>query len=203
MDLGFEAGIWVLNLGFGPQDWDLSRFLFILSGGPKGQMSCRAQGGISRCPSFRPSDSPHPRRPLRPQISPPRPQISPTSFKSAPPCLKSPLHTSNLSSRPWYQPSKLQISPPCLKFALQSSNLLSKPKFCPPALKYTFSGLNQSSKAWNMPPQDIWKFTPVFYRTSALWGRCPSLTPISSLDHSEQGIGYRWPCAILGWLVVD
>ena len=20
---------------------------------------------------------------------------------------------------------------------------------------------------------DVWKFTPVFYRTSALWGRCP------------------------------
>ena len=26
---------------------------------------------------------------------------------------------------------------------------------------------------------DVWKFTPVFYRTSALWGRCPALNPLS------------------------
>ena len=29
-----------------------------------------------------------------------------------------------------------------------------------------------------MPSQDVWKFTPVSYRTSALWGRCPALTPL-------------------------
>ena len=28
-----------------------------------------------------------------------------------------------------------------------------------------------------MPSQDIRKFTPVSYRTSVLWGRCPALTP--------------------------
>ena len=28
-----------------------------------------------------------------------------------------------------------------------------------------------------MPSQDIRKFTPVSYRISALWGRCPALTP--------------------------
>ena len=28
-----------------------------------------------------------------------------------------------------------------------------------------------------MPPQDVWKFPPVFYRTLALWGCCPALTP--------------------------
>ena len=33
----------------------------------------------------------------------------------------------------------------------------------------------------NMPSQDIWKFTPVSYRTSALWGHCPALTPILQL----------------------
>ena len=26
---------------------------------------------------------------------------------------------------------------------------------------------------------DVWKFTLVFYRTSALWGRCPALNPLS------------------------
>ena len=31
------------------------------------------------------------------------------------------------------------------------------------------------------PSQDVWKFTPVSYRTSALWGRCPALTPLLQL----------------------
>ena len=48
-------------------------------------------------------------------------------------------------------------------------------------------------------PQDVSKFPPVSYRTSALWGRCPALST-TLLDLSKQGIGYRWPCAILGWL---
>ena len=29
-----------------------------------------------------------------------------------------------------------------------------------------------------LPPQDVWKFPLVFYRTSALWGHCPALTPL-------------------------
>ena len=33
-----------------------------------------------------------------------------------------------------------------------------------------------------MPSQDVWKFTPVSYRTSALWGRCPALTPLLQLS---------------------
>ena len=28
---------------------------------------------------------------------------------------------------------------------------------------------------------DVWKFTPVSYRTSVLWGRCPALTPLLHL----------------------
>ena len=51
-----------------------------------------------------------------------------------------------------------------------------------------------------MPPQDVWKFT-MFYRTSPL-GPLPCSHSTSSLDHSQQDIGYRWPCAILGWLVL-
>ena len=38
------------------------------------------------------------------------------------------------------------------------------------ALKYAFNGLNQSSKAWNLPLQDVRKITPVFYR--AFCGPC-------------------------------
>ena len=32
-----------------------------------------------------------------------------------------------------------------------------------------------------MPPQDVWKFPPVSYRTSALSGCCPALTPLFQL----------------------
>ena len=32
-------------------------------------------------------------------------------------------------------------------------------------------------------------------------GPLPCSPSTSSADHSKQGIGYRWPCAILGWLV--
>ena len=32
-------------------------------------------------------------------------------------------------------------------------------------------------------------------------GPLPCSHSTSSVDYSKQGIGYRWPCAILGWLV--
>ena len=151
-----------------------------LGSGPKGPMSCRTQGGISSRPSFCPSPPPLNTKAL-PALNfalqasnwPSRLQISPPSGSNltfrphfCPPDVQIALQASN-------QPSKHQICPPRLKFALQTSNPLSKPQFCPPAFKYAFFGLNQSSIARNVPPQDVWKFPPVFYRTSALWGRCP------------------------------
>ena len=36
-------------------------------------------------------------------------------------------------------------------------------------------------KAWNVSSQDVRKFTSVSYRTSALWGRYPALTPLLQL----------------------
>ena len=33
------------------------------------------------------------------------------------------------------------------------------------------------------------------------FGPLPCSHSTSSANHSKQGIGYRWPCAILGWLV--
>ena len=36
---------------------------------------------------------------------------------------------------------------------------------------------------------DIWKFTPVSYRTSALWGRCPALTPLLHLVTPSRASG--------------
>ena len=48
-----------------------------------------------------------------------------------------------------------------------------------------------ATKASDMPSQDVWKFTPVSYKTSALSGRYPALTPVFQLrNHSEQCIGY-------------
>ena len=44
--------------------------------------------------------------------------------------------------------------------------------------------------ALNIPSQDVRKFTPASCSHSN-----------SSANHSKQGIGYSWPCAILGWLV--
>ena len=112
----------------------------------------------------------------RPQISPPIPRIGPPDLQSALP------------------------RPPCLKFALQTSKLLSKLKFCPPALKYAFRDVKQSPMAWNVPPQDNWKFSPCVLQDIGALG--PLLcSPLFSLDHSEQGIGYRWTSTILGWLV--
>ena len=40
-----------------------------------------------------------------------------------------------------------------------------------------------------MPYQDVWKFTPVSYRTSALWGRCPALTPLLQLITPSRVLG--------------
>ena len=44
-------------------------------------------------------------------------------------------------------------------------------------------------KAWNMPSQDVRKFTPVSCRTSALWGRCPALTPLLQLITQSRASG--------------
>ena len=44
-------------------------------------------------------------------------------------------------------------------------------------------------KASNMPSQDVWKFTSVSYRTSALWNRCPALTLLFQLITSSRASG--------------
>ena len=36
---------------------------------------------------------------------------------------------------------------------------------------------------------DVWKFTPVSYRTSALWGRCPALTLLLQLITPSRASG--------------
>ena len=60
----------------------------------------------------------------------------------------------------------------------------------------------------NMPSKDVWKFTPVSYRTLALWGRCPAFTPLLQLSLHA---GHRVPltmcnpwmtccvCVCVGW----
>ena len=46
---------------------------------------------------------------------------------------------------------------------------------------------------------DVRKFTPVFYRTSALWGRCPKKVSIYFLGAPTHL--YNWLCPLVGWLV--
>ena len=59
---------------------------------------------------------------------------------------------------------------------------------CPNGLKYALSGCMEIHPC---VLQDI----------GPLVGPRPCSHSTTSLDHPEQGIGYRWPCAILGWLV--
>ena len=44
-------------------------------------------------------------------------------------------------------------------------------------------------KAWNMPTQDVSKFTPVSYRTLALWGGCPALILLLQLITPSRASG--------------
>ena len=48
---------------------------------------------------------------------------------------------------------------------------------------------NKSNQPLNVPSQDVWKFTPVSYRTSALWGRCPALTLLLQLITPSRALG--------------
>ena len=114
------------------------------------------------------------------------------------------------SFRPKISPDRLVSSLLWLKFALSS-------------LKYDLSGLNSAFKfafsgpimsAWTPhpqaikralrdlrdlkctldPSQDVWKFTPLFYRTSTLWGRCPALTPLLQLIALNRASGTADQC---------
>ena len=46
-----------------------------------------------------------------------------------------------------------------------------------------------AAKASNMPSQGVWNFTPVSYRTSALWGRCPALPSLLQLITPSRASG--------------
>ena len=93
--------------------------------------------------------------------------------------LKTTLQTSSSN-----QPSVPQVCPLDLITALKTSNLPSwllirppgfnqpsVPQICSLGLILVIWGLKYAS-------QDIWKFTPVSYKTSAFWGRWPALTQL-------------------------
>ena len=49
---------------------------------------------------------------------------------------------------------------------------------------------------------DVWKFPPVFYRTSALWGRCPKRivrTVTRSIGNMEPGDVEKFLFAVLNF----
>ena len=172
-----------------------------MGSGPKGSMSCRTQKGISRRPSFRPSVRPsvrpHPHWPSRPQICRPSPQFSPPGLKSAFQASNQPPPTSNLTYRP-------QICPPDLQLGLQASNQPSVAQICPPNLKSTLKAsiLPSSLQICLLWPESViycqkcassgrMEIPPCVLQDIGPLGPLPCSHSTSSLDHSQQGIGYR------------
>ena len=143
--------------------------------------------------SVRPSILPSvpPRWPSRPQIYPPSPKFSPPGLKSAFQASNQPPPTSNLTYRP-------QICPPDLQLGLQASNQPSVAQICPAIPKSALQALILPSSPqiclqWpKLAPRTDGRLEipPVFYRTSALWGRCPALTPLLQLSLQA---GHRVP----------
>ena len=151
-------------------------------------MSCRTQGGISRCPSFRP-----PPWPSKPQFCSLRPDFGPLSHQIIE--LKSALRTS-------YMPSRPQISPPDLKSALQASNQTFRPQICPLGLKPAPQTSNLLFWAKSCHPNfksasGRLEIHPCVLQDIGPLGPLPCSHSTTSLDHSKQGIGYRLPCVIL------
>ena len=155
-----------------------------------------------RPPSRGPSQAPI--SPLRPQISPLRPQVSPLRPKITPLRPKiSPFRSKISSLKPKISPLRYYIS------LIRPKINYFKPKIRPlkpkiglnSALKMTLSGSNlpsslisllfsnQSTQSLNVLSQDVWKFTPVSYRTSALWGRCPAPTQLLQLITPSRASG--------------
>ena len=57
-------------------------------------------------------------------------------------------------------------------------------------LMFSLNNMENSPKGLKfVPSQDVWKFTPVCYRTSALWGRCPALNPLLQLITPSRALG--------------
>ena len=116
--------------------------------------------------------------PLRPQISPLGPQISPFRPQISPLTPQiSPLRPLISPLRSKINPFRSEINPLRSKMSSQAQNQPLQP----PAPR------NQMPS--NVAPQDVWKFTPVSYRTSALWGRCPALTSPLHLNTSSRATG--------------
>ena len=101
----------------------LSVFAF-LGSGPKGPMSCRTQGGISRRPSIRPSFCPYPPWPPEPQFCSLRPDFGPPS--PPPPSPPKPSLEAQIPvSRLKYQP---QGPNPSLQDQIPACRLQSQPQ---------------------------------------------------------------------------
>ena len=93
------------------------------------------------------------------------------------PSVRPPSQAQNQPSQAQNQSSQAQNQP----FQLQNqlSNTLNQP--C--------QAQNQACQPFNVPSKDVWKFTPVSYRTSALWGRCPALTILLQLITPSRASG--------------
>ena len=82
--------------------------------------------------------------------------------------------------------ARISSLPLGLKPVPQTSNLLSLTKFFHPDFKSASGRL---------------EIHPCVLQVIGPSGLPPCSHSTTSLDHSKQGIGYCWPCVILGWLV--
>ena len=170
---------------------------WFLGSGPKGPMSCRTQGGISIRPFVRPSFRP--------------PPVGHQGLKFALPALNLALQASNQPSRLQISPPpasnltyRPQICPPDLQLGLQASNQPSVAQICPPNLKSTLKAsiLPSSLQICLLWPESViycqkcassgrMEIPPCVLQDIGPLGPLPCSHSTSSLDHSQQGIGYR------------
>ena len=76
-----------------------------------------------------------------------------------------------------------------LKIKEQNPNYLPQYQWLLVIERFSFltsSGYQISRKNWSL---DVWKFNPVSYRTSALWGHYPALTPLLQLITPSRASG--------------
>ena len=134
-------------------------------------------------------------------------QISPKRPKSTLSDLKSPLSGPKLALSdpkpafshwkinplyPKISPLRTYVSPPRPVFSpLWPKVCPMRPQICPLKPKIWPLRMDGREEYHSHVLQDIGSLRPL-----------PCCWSTSSGDHSEQGIGYRWLCEILGWLVI-
>ena len=177
--------------------WSVGRWSPFWAAAPKG-----------RCPVGHRGEFPYVRPSFRPSVPPP---VGHQGLKFALPALNLALQASNQPSRLQISPPpasnltyRPQICPPDLQLGLQASNQPSVAQICPPNLKSTLKAsiLPSSLQICLLWPESViycqkyassgrMEIPPCVLQDIGPLGPLPCSHSTSSLDHSQQGIGYR------------